>query len=210
MDILTGPGLIDAIAEVINREDLNSTIPAWIQMAEAKMNQTLRVREMVKRSVTTATASYIPLPDDFVAMKSVRINHANGPVRLFLSSEDSINDPRQRGTWSEHPKYFTIVGNEIELSPFKPGQTFEVEMTYFSTIPKLDLTTAGATNWLQQRSPDFYLYGALAHSAQYLGEDERLPVWAEIVKNILTDLNLDYETSRTAGSTLREVRKSIG
>lgn len=211
MDITTGPGLVEAIAEEINRADLSATIPAWIKMAESGFNQVLRVREQVKRATLTTDTRFIVLPDDFRQMKSVRINDPiKGPTRLFLSSEDSINDPRLRGSWVSDPRYFTIVGSEIELSPFKIGSELEVELTYYASVPTLDVTTPGATTWLLDKAPQLYLYAALVHSAPYLVEDERLAVWTQLASDAVQSLNGEYEAGRNAGSTLREVRKSLG
>jgi hypothetical protein len=211
MDITTGPGLVEAIAEEINRDDLLATIPSWIKMAESGFNQALRCREMVKRSTTVTEEAHVVLPLDFREMKSVKIvDPVKGPRTLFLSSEDAINDPRLRGSWVADPRYFTIVGNEIELSPYRPGATYEVEMTYFSAVPSLDLTTPGATTWLLAKAPQLYLYAALLHSAPYMMEDARLETWKLLAQDALVALNTEYDRSRTAGSSIREVRKSIG
>lgn len=213
MNIQSGPGLVSAIAEILNRADLQSVIPSWVQMAEAGLNQTLRTREMVQRSTTVSTTPYIVLPTDFREMKSVRIDDPiRGPQRLFLASEDVINDPRLRGTWSTDPKYFTIVGGEIELSPFPASASnpaYTVEMTYFKNITPLDTATAGATNWLLQKAPQVYLYTALAHSSPYLVEDERLAVWTQFATDAVQSLNNEYKASIQAGSNLREVKKTM-
>ncbi|TNC10841.1 hypothetical protein FF100_22075 [Methylobacterium terricola] len=211
MDILSGPGLVEAIAEEINREDLSATIPAWIRMAEAHIAQNLRVREMVRRQHITASDGFVTLPTDFREMKSVRIDTGSGrPRTLFMATEDSISDPRKAGTWANHPMYFTIVGSEIELSPFPNGFTCDVQMTYFADLPVLDLVTANSTTWLLKKAPHLYFYAALQHSAPYIMEDARLMMWQQLTQDAIGSLNKEYDESIHSGSTPIAPMKTIG
>jgi hypothetical protein len=55
-----------AIANFLARSDLNSQIPEFIQLAEARINRELETREQEKRSTATLQVGdeYIALPND--------------------------------------------------------------------------------------------------------------------------------------------------
>jgi len=65
------------------------------------------------------------------------------------------------------------------------------------------LSSSNADNWLLLEAPDVYLYGALLHSAPYLGEDERIAVWGQMYSASVMRLNEESENARFSGSGLK-------
>ena len=59
------------------------------------------------------------------------------------------------------------------------------------------------TNDILTNYPDIYLYSALAESAPFLMQDERLDVWAKLYKEALKIANTSSENGRTASQTLQ-------
>jgi hypothetical protein len=68
----------------------------------------------------------------------------------------------------------------------------EYTLVYFQALP----TVATTQNWLIQREPGLYLYQALAHSAPYLKNDERVLVWAQMAKVLRDGMQEEDDQSR--------------
>jgi hypothetical protein len=190
------------IADYLARDDLNLKIPTFIALCEAKLNRELYVRQMEQRSTviidtTSAEPEFISLPDDFQSMRSIRLKSTNLRSRLEFKTGVAMDEHQtQIGNVSGEPRYFTIVGDEIELSP-APDDAYTIEMVYRKTIPSL---VDNDTNWLLTLAPDVYLYGALLEATPYTKDDNRIQVWAAGFSSALDSLNrLGMASSFNAG-----------
>jgi hypothetical protein len=183
-----------AVIEYLARDQdatLIVRIPTFIQLAEAKFNRQLFVRQMEQRStalVNTASGEpeFISLPADFQSMRRVRLSSVTGKPCLEFKSGTQMDEYRfARSDLGGQPRYFTVFGEEIELAP-TPNAAYTIEMVYRQSIPPL---ASNATNWLLEKAPDLYLYGALLESAPYIKEDGRIQIWALGLSAALNDLN---------------------
>lgn len=199
--------LKDAVVEYLARENdatLTARIPTFIQLFEAKMNRTLFVPQMERRSTALVNLAadepeFISLPSDFQTMRTVRLNGLAGKPRLQFMSPTQLEDFRYRiDNIPGQPEYFTVFGDEIELAR-TPNEAYSLEMRYRSNLPAL---STNSTNWLLLKAPDLYLYGTLMESAPYLKEDERIGTWATGYSMALSDLNeLGARQSNDSGPT---------
>jgi len=183
-----------AIIEYLARDQdttLIARIPSFIQLAEAKFNRLLFVRQMESRATAltdplSSEPEFISLPADFQSMRRVRLSSVTGKPCLEFMSGTQMDEYRLGiSNVAAQPRYFTVFGNEIELAP-TPDAAYTVEMVYRQVIPPLG--SAGA-NWLLTLAPDLYLYGALMETAPYLREDERIAIWGAGLSAALGDLN---------------------
>lgn len=73
---LTYATLQSTIQDYLDRADLDSLTPTFIEMAEAKLKRNLRHHKMEKRATanTTAGTRTLSLPSDFLEMRSVKRN----------------------------------------------------------------------------------------------------------------------------------------
>jgi len=195
MSITNYATLVAAITEYIARDQdatFVARIPTFIQLAEAKFNRELYVRQMEIRATTVVdTTSTEPemlaLPSDFQSMRRVRLSSVTGKPLLQYMSGAQMDEYRPTiANVASRPLYFTIFGSEMELAP-TPDQAYTVEMVYRATIPAL--TSTNTTNWLLTLAPDLYLYGALLESAPYIKEDGRIQTWALGMTTALDGLN---------------------
>lgn len=192
--ITTYTTLQDAVTEYLGRDQdttLIARVPTFIQFAEAKFNRTLFVRQMEERSTalvdTTSTEpEFISLPSDFQSMRRIRLSSVTGKPRLEFLSGAQIDEFRySESNVAAQPRYFTIIGSEIELLP-TPNDAYTIEMVYRKNVP--DLAT-NSTNWLLTLAPDAYLYGALLEASPYLKNDQRIQVWAAGFSDAIDGLN---------------------
>jgi hypothetical protein len=186
--------LQSAVVEYIRRDQdapFVARIPSFIQLAEAKFNRELFVRQMEARSSASVVSGgtdseFVLLPSDFQSMRRVRLSGVTGKPCLSFLSGTQMDEFRFSGAnVSGQPQFFTIFGSEMELAP-TPDQTYTVEMIYRQNIPAL---SSNSSNWLLSLAPDLYLYGALLESAPYIKEDARIQTWGLGFKTALDGLN---------------------
>lgn len=200
--------LTDAVTEYLARENdatLIARIPTFIQLFEAKMNRTLFVPQMEKRSATavdlgSAEPEFISLPSDFQTMRTVRLSGVTGKPRLQFMTPTQLEDYRHSiDNVADRPVYFSIFGDEMELAP-TPNEAYTLEMIYRANLGPL--SDANTSNWLLLKAPDLYLYGALMESAPYIKEDERIATWGAGYSMALDELNrLGARQSNDSGPT---------
>jgi len=183
-----------AVIEYLARDQdatLIARIPSFIQLAEAKFNRQLFVRQMEQRAtavvnLASSEAEFISLPSDFQSMRRVRLSSVTGKPCLQFKSGTQIDEYRFGiSNVPARPRYFTVFGNELELAP-TPDAPYTVEMVYRQSIPAL---APSSTNWLLALAPDLYLYGVLLETAPYIKEDARIQTWALGFSSALSDLN---------------------
>ena len=187
--------LVTGVTEYLARDQdatLIARIPTFIQLAEAKFNRELYVRQMETRATTVIDTGadepeMISLPDDFQSMRRVRLSSVTGkPLLQFLSGAQMDEYLTSIADVASRPLYFSIFGSEMELAP-SPDQDYTIEMVYRANIPAL--TSTDTTNWLLTLAPDLYLYGALLESAPYIKEDGRIQTWGLGFTTALDGLN---------------------
>jgi hypothetical protein len=188
--------LQSAIGDYLNRADLTSQIPMFIQFVEADLNTRLRCREMVVRATTTNDEEYVELPPDFLQALNLQIIGGKTPLRyVTLDEADQIKASQ---IYTQVVAY-TILDDAIELVP-APADNVEIEMVYYQQVPAL--SNLNTTNWLLTKSPDVYLYGALVHASPFLMDDQRVNTFAAFYSQRVEALNLDSDRAVHSGSPL--------
>lgn len=203
----------DSIIDWLMRPDLEDVVPRFIQMAELGFDRVLRTKEMLNRAQTEAKSQYLPLPEDWLASKNVQ-RMSDGLVLEFQTIEelDKIRWRRDQGQcWGEKgPQAFTYVGDVMELAP-SPSEDNPawIEIAYYRAIPKLG--PGRSRNWISDKWPDLYIYGALVHSAPYLKDDERVAVWQQLRDSAILELNRAEVNARYSGASLtRKISNPMG
>ena len=197
MAITTYAELQAAIASWLNRDDLASTIPNFIDMVEADMSRTIRHWRMEKRSIADLTTQYSALPSDFY--EPIRLSITSGTTYSLelVGQADLLRLRQNTDNVTGRPQYYAMTDGSIEVFP-TPDDTYTLEMVYFSKI--IPLTDANTSNWVLTYYPDAYLYGSLIHSAPFLGDDNRLSVWAALYDNAINAINADSDKAKFGGS----------
>ena len=197
-----------AVAEWLNRADLEPQIPQFIQFAEADFNTRLRCNEMIARSRAVSDRQYVPLPGDWIEALNVQIVGGTSPLRyVTLDYADQLNTAIAHGQIAPQGVVaYSIMDGQIELIP-APGDNVEIEMVYWGKLPPLGQPGYGTaaitmTNWLLDSAPDVYLYGALAHASPFLIDDARMQTFMSILAGRIEALNGAADRSRHSGGPL--------
>ena len=208
MAITNYANLQTTIADFLNRDDLTSVIPTFIQLCEANINRNVRHWKMETRTSGQQSAGdqYMQIPADWIETIRFHVT-GSGTSPLDLISRAAMQDKRAGAEdTSGTPRYYTHADSQFELYP-TPDATTNVELLYYAKVP--DLAT-NSTNWLLEEAPDVYLYGSLLHSAPYLQEDSRMAVWAQMASASVARLNEASEQARYSGSGLTLKVRGLG
>lgn len=188
--------LKSAIADWLNRQDLTSQIETFIQLAESDMNTRLRTREMIVRAQATSDEEYVALPTDWLEGINIQLVGGKSPLRFVTMDEADIIVARQEFT---NVTFYSIMDSAIELVP-APSDDVDIEMVYYKKIPSL--SDEDNTNWLLTKAPDVYLYGALAHAAPFIMDDQRMPMFSQLYLARTESLNDESKIAAHSGSPL--------
>lgn len=200
------PTLCATMAEWINRSDLVSAIPDFVRNVELICNRQLRTQHQlstVQAAVPTNTR-YIELPGDFEEAYNVMFvgtpivqggNYTPSTIGGAQQNDGVLNNPVPPVS----PKGFTFERNYVSFYP-APSAANTLELQYYASIPPLDdyLTI----NWLLTRYPDIYLYGALAESAPYLNNDDRIQTWAARFSSAFSGAQQASDHRRVSGGPI--------
>ena len=200
MAITTYAELKTAIADFLNRDDLTAVIPTFISLAEADMQRRVRHWRMEKRSTAELDTQYSAIPADFVEVIRVYVTSGDTKPLELISQAELLDRKAKSLNTSGTPAYYAFTAGEIEIYP-APDGTYDVELYYIASIPAL--SDSSTSNWLLERYPDAYLYGALVHAAPYLNDDARIQVFAALYQSAIDAINAESERSKFGGSGRR-------
>jgi hypothetical protein len=178
--------LVDAISSYLwDRDDILVQIPTFIKLAEAEMNRRLSVRKKFLRVTLTVDAEYVDLPDDYGGIIALELN-TDPPVQPRMMTPDGLMQERAgQGTTTGKPYAVAIVGDQLRFF-YAPDDSHTAELQYYQGLTAL--VADADTNWILDKHPDAYLYGALVHSAPWLRDDERLSPFGTLFTAIMEDI----------------------
>jgi hypothetical protein len=194
-----------AVANWLDRDDLDARIPEFIAINEAVFNRVLRIRPMetiVTAATVGGTKSY-DLPTGYVQMREIHLDTSPITSLQYLTPEMLYRV--WAGSTSGKPNAYSIIGNQIYFGE-TPDGAYDYVMTYYKTFD--GLSDAAPTNWVILNAPDVYLYGTLLQAEPFLMNDHRIPVWERGLRQAISDLQEQNDKDRHSGSELRVMNTS--
>lgn len=173
------------IADWLDRQDLAPVIPSFIRLAEAEIERKVRTSDMEARAVVTVDEPYVSLPADFLQLRRLSAVVGGAARQLPILTAEQMGDFMEAHPEAGPPQVAAVVAGQIQLGPAPDGQ-YELELVYYRKIPAL--SGDNPTNWLLEKYPDAYLYGALQHSAPYIRDDGRVAMWADKFTAVLREI----------------------
>ena len=185
-----------AIANWLDRTDLDEKIPEFIALAETRHKRDFKIRRMETRVTanTVADSEFYSLPDNFVAMRNIQLNTGPKTPLEYLTPEQM--DRVRGGSTKGKPKAFSLIGNNIQLRPI-PDSVYQIEILYFKHFTAL--SDSNTTNDMLTHHPDVYLYGSLVEAEPYLQNDKRIQVWSSYYDRAKSDIISSNERDRHSG-----------
>lgn len=200
MAIDTYTNLQTAIANFLARDDLTAQIPDFITMAEARMSRELETRSQEKRATASTVGGneYLSLPTDLREVREVKLNTT--PLTVLSYYSPVALDEKFASGGQGKPLGYSIIGDEIKLRPV-PDTTYSLEIVYIGTINALSATNA--TNNILSRSPDAYLYGALAEAYAYLLDEQRAAQYLQRFNLAIDEIRRDEQRAHYGTGSLQ-------
>lgn len=203
MAITTYTELRSAIADWLNRADLDAQIPDFIALAESTLNRVLRDGRMVTSASLLLSSGAIALSTDALDVVYVNVSGDNTQTLEQVSPTQMMILRRSRLRAAGAPRFFAMVGRSILVAPI-PSSATTLVVNYFQTIPPL---ASNSTNWLLTYHPDLYLYVSLMHAAPFLKDEARFAVLQGAVASQIRDAamrseSLSLDTLRVPGISL--------
>jgi hypothetical protein len=198
--------LQEAVANWLDRDDLEDRIPDFIALAEAKMRRRLR-RKVVRASLTLDDAE-VSLPATLEELRSIWLVNDSEPTKgwpLRVVTPEVLAEKRQAYHVADTPRFASVVDGVLLLVP-EPSGDYDAEIVYFEKL--VALSDAAPVNSMLTEAPDMYLYGALAEAAPYLEHDERVGLWQGEFAKAIVELNTDRQ-NKEFGASLRPVRLPV-
>lgn len=176
-------GFTAMVADWLNRPDLTNAIPTFITMAQERLSQDIRVKEMLKVATTEATGSSVELPSDFLEMRELHFQ-GNPPTTLSYQTPDQFFR-NLTTTTSGIPHYYTLLNNEFQFAP-TPNGTTTLQMLYYAK--PVFISNSVASNIFLTKFPNALLYSTLVMAQPYLKEDDRLQTWAMLYQSEISSI----------------------
>jgi hypothetical protein len=212
----------DLVAEIktwADRADLSDAlVQSWITDAEASMDDDLRVGEMIKTTQIALSTNALAMPADFIQSDYLRFVPNPANQNPYIVNGAPIH-------WVSRDEYYTIVNNPYHVNYNKPfftvicNQSLLINPQFFSTVPvNVELSyysqvPALATNdnsIIYSHYERIYRYAALAASASYLTEDDRVPIWESKAIALIQKANETWIAAKADGGPLNIRFRSFG
>lgn len=212
MAITSYSELKQAIADWLNRTDLEQRIPDFIALAEATLNKVMRSTKMVTSGTAAITSGVAAVPATALELLYVQVTGSpESPLeQVTLTQLMMLRRSRLRSQGT--PRFFAVVGREMRVCPVPAGAT-SLSLDYYQTIPAL--SDSNTTNWLLEDSPDIYLYTALMHAAPFLQDDARAQLFSNMIVQqvaaaVQRDQKLSFDATKMPGFSLDSPSDSTG
>ena len=180
--------LKSAAAEWLDRSDLTSRIPEFVELAEARFDRVIRTPDMVTKDDSfTVDSQYETVPTGFLGVERFLLN-SSPKVAMEYMSPARLSARRERRTATGRPGYYTVSGGNFEFFP-NPDQAYTAALLYYKRLTQL--SADGDTNWLLTANPDTYLFATLVEGNTYLKDPESTALWEARLQATLTELNLE-------------------
>lgn len=154
----------------------------------------LRCADMEAPLSATVTNNFAPLPDDCIEL--IRVQQTGEYPMDYVAEEGMLRQLKYTGSGSA--RLYTQQGRNLLFFPAL-SDTSTVQGRYYAKAPDISL---GNLNAAFNRYPDVWLYAALAESAPFLGEDDRIQLWKSQYKGRLLAANRLERNRAPSGSRL--------
>ena len=172
-------------------------------MAESKLNQELRVAQMIQIDDGLITSRCAPLPADWLAMDLVRVANENGAdgfcTARYKARDEFFNQrDRQRGCTtrsSARQMYFGGTPDPVDGT---------VQARLLRRGPGL---RRHQQSWIYTKYPHLYLFAAFMHAGLHaVGEEQVAANFKQLAEDMIQKLNAAHLGSKASGSRVTRPR----
>jgi hypothetical protein len=190
--------LSTAVGDYLNRSDLTTFVPNFIQGCEAKLYKNLRIRAMETALSVTISSGVAAIPSDYVELKFAYVDAS--PIQpLKRASMEEIYTLYPTRSGGEKPRLISTEGTNFIFGPY-PGN-YTIKGTYYARLAAL--SGSNTTNWFTTNSPTLLLYGSLLEAEPFLMGDERMLTWRALYDAEFMAVAREETRQKSSGSGLQ-------
>lgn len=201
------PEFRTAVLKMIDGDDVSTTfsietLDLLIALGESRVylgddeRQGLRASTMQAALSGSTLSNAVALPTDCLALEIVWFD----PERPLEAVSEAEIRSKTRWNHGGDVRQYAQAGTSLIFAPdVADGQA--IGGRYYQR--PTDIKTGGL-NATFDRYPELFLFGALAESAPFLGEDKRIPMWKKLFAGWLDSANRTERTRAYEGSRLRQ------
>lgn len=203
MAITSYSTLVTAVADWLDRDDIDEGISTMVGLMEARLYRRLRIRFMESSLSVAISSGVAAQPSDYLGLRTAYIDTT--PItKLKPRQLEWIEEHYPTRSSSGVPKFIAPRGDNFEFGPY-PDSDYTLTGTYYAKPTAL--STSNETNWLTTNAPGLLLFGTLRHSSMYIGHDERQAGWDAEYQRLYSDLVEQYDEERFPNTMTLETRR---
>ena len=191
-------GLKSSISARLDRDFEDGDLNDFIYLAERELERVLTVPYREAVTSVTVDGQTANLPSDFKALR--RFTLLTDPKRNLQQVSPSVLDSNWSHSASGCPEAFAIVSGQFWFAPV-PDASYAAQIVYEQRIAAL--TESAPSNWLLQRHPDAYFYGALVQASDFIADTARIGLYRSAFDNAIAQINSEGVRHRYAASPFR-------
>lgn len=192
MSLTTYAELKQEIIDYSQRDDLDTRIDTFIDLAEKEMFQNsvevLNVRSAELRATASTSGRYLALPDRFLSMRRLRLELNDVSHDMRYRAPEQMTFDSSTGL----PSFFTIT-SQIEFNR-TPDFAYTVEMQYLAEFTPL--SSSNTTNSVLTDNPTIYLFGALRELFSFTQDMESMQKYEARFINAIRGANKKDKAGR--------------
>lgn len=195
------------VTSYLHRTDLETLIPTFIEMAQARINRDVLVPEFVSLATVAVVSGdrFVALPSDIKSLVNIQVSTASGRKAILPLSSLQM-DTMYADVESGSPCNYSIYGNQIELQPTPDGDyTLEVLYNYRPELFSADEDT----NDLMDRCPNIYVYATMLEAEPFRHGEERSQMWQQYYEAEVNKLNEEAEDLKFSGGPLQIINLGV-
>lgn len=171
-----------ALRDRSHRNDMpDSRLDDFIDLAEADMNQRLRVKEMLVRATADVDDDpYLALPAGFIRMRTMYAESGATKYEVTFRTPKTLQRKQASGIPTQY-----AIGSQIEFDRTPSNVTLSME--YYKRLTPLDDTNT--TNEILTYFPQLYFNGAMKYLYDWTGEIEEYTKFSLIFDKEIADTN---------------------
>ena len=188
-----------AVANWLNRNDLNSYIPDFIALGEDRIYRDLRIRAMETALTDTIASGTIAVPSGYLELKNIYI--ATSPIQpLQRRTAEWIYQNYPLRSVSGKPIFIARDAGNFIFGPY-PDSGYAIAGTYYARLAALSSTNT--TNWFTANAPSILLWASLLEAEPFIQNDERLVLWKTKYEEIKENISVEDQREIYSGSPMR-------
>jgi hypothetical protein len=188
--------LVSKVGDWLDRDDLDSQIPDFVALVEARLNRVLRAVNSEVSALWAVSDELYSLPSDF---RKLRKLHIEGSPDRPLVEMSPVAIPTMFSGDTGTPRAYYIEGRQLGLAP-PPDQSYTLRASYFQRIPPL--TSAVPSNWVLSEHPDIYVWGTLMHAAYFIRDADAVDACSALFDQAIAELQRESRLDRWGAGPL--------